>query len=110
MARQPRRFELVWRGQAFFAELTLGGSHAYPVSSATISAWRGRTSRGRSSSSSDVFPTRPPAVPTYLLLDGLTDSTVPRADLTGRRRCREDCFGNARRAVIRSRSQRGLCF
>src|SRR6266852_5645020 len=84
-------------------------AHAFPVSSATISAWRGRTSPGLSSSSSGVFPMRPPAAPTFSLPDGLTDSTVPRVDLTARRRCRKGCSGSARRAVIRSRSQPGLC-
>ncbi len=62
----------------------------YPVSSATISVWRGRTFPRRSSSSSAVFPTRQPPVPTSSRPDGLRDSTVPRVDLSGQRRCRGD--------------------
>ncbi len=86
------QFAGIW-GSAAIPSIKL--TRAYPVSSATISAWRGRTFPGRSSSSSAVFPTRQPAVPTSSRPDGLTDSTVPRVDLSGRRRCRGGCSGSA---------------
>src|SRR5437667_10380912 len=40
--------------------LAIRDDSAYPVSSATISPWRGRTSHGRSSSSSVGFQMTPP--------------------------------------------------
>ena len=90
-------------------EVSIGFHHAYPVSSATISTWHGRTSPGQSSSSSAAFPTRRPAVPTSSRLDGRTGSAVRRADPSRRRRCRGGCCGSARHAAIRSRSLRARC-
>ena len=99
----------MYGGRAVDLMLSIRDSHAYPVSSATIWAWRGRTFPGRSSSFSVVFPPRQPAAPTSSRPDGLMGSGVPHVDPSTRRRCPGDCSGSALRAAIRSRSLRGRC-